>query len=395
MKKTSGLIFLFMITYMVSYMTRINFGAIISQMEAATEISKQLLSMSLTGSFITYGAGQVISGVLGDRISPKRLVAYGLGLTSLMNILIPFCQSPFAMLAVWCVNGFAQAFMWPPMVRLMTAHLNEEEYKKAVLIVSYGSSFGTIAVYLLSPVLILWSGWKAVFFFSAGIGIIMMTLWGRFCVDTPTVGVVKSEKSSDKPSLFTLPFIALLLATVCFGVLRDGIQTWMPSYITETYQTNGLVAILSGVILPVFSMLCYNLALTLYRKKFKNPLSCAGVVFLLGTAAVGILYLLSGKNAVLAIVLMALTTGCMHGVSLMITGMVPMYFKDSGNVSTVSGIINAFVYVGSAVSTYGVAVVTELRGWSASIFVWLIVAALGTSLCFLICKRWDSLIKIK
>ncbi len=395
MKRTKGLVFLFMITYMVSYMTRINFGAIISQIEAATQISKQLLSMSLTGSFITYGIGQVISGILGDKISPKRLILYGLLVTVLMNTIIVFCQNPYQMLIVWCINGFAQAFIWPPMIRLMTAHFNEEEYKKAVLVVSYGSSFGTIAVYLISPAIILFGGWKSVFFFCAAVGVIMMVLWGKFCVDAPPSPPIARKEKTGMLSLFTPAFIALLISTISFGVLRDGIQTWMPSYITEMYQMNGLVAILSGIILPVFSILCYNLALTLYKKKFKNPLSCAGIVFLLGTIAVALLYLLSGKSAVLSIFLMALTTGCMHGVSLMITSMVPIYFKESGNVSTVSGIINAFVYVGSAVSTYGVAVVTEKSGWNAAILVWLIVAALGTSLCFLICKNWDKLVRLK
>ena len=63
---------------MVSYITRINYGTIILEMERATKISRSLLSMALTGSFITYGTGQVISGFLGDKISPKKLVSCGL-----------------------------------------------------------------------------------------------------------------------------------------------------------------------------------------------------------------------------------------------------------------------------------------------------------------------------
>jgi sugar phosphate permease len=70
---------------MVSYITRINYGAIIVEMESATGISKSMLSMALTGSFITYGTGQVISGIIGDRVSPKRLVSLGFLITVLMN----------------------------------------------------------------------------------------------------------------------------------------------------------------------------------------------------------------------------------------------------------------------------------------------------------------------
>ena len=157
-KRVNALAFLFAITYMVSYITRINYGAVILEMTTETGISKSLLSMAVTGSFITYGAGQIVTGILGDRFSPKKLVFFGLLLTVGMNLLIPLSSNPYQMLVVWCVNGFAQSFMWPPMVRLMSAYLTDEDYKKVVGKVSWGSSVGTILVYLFSPVLISFSG---------------------------------------------------------------------------------------------------------------------------------------------------------------------------------------------------------------------------------------------
>ena len=73
-RKINAFVLLFVATYMISYITRINYGAIISEIRSQTGISKSLLSMSVTGSFITYGIGQIISGIFGDRISPKKLV---------------------------------------------------------------------------------------------------------------------------------------------------------------------------------------------------------------------------------------------------------------------------------------------------------------------------------
>ena len=42
---------------MVSYISRINYGAVLSEMEAAMQVQKTLLSMAVTSSFITYGVG--------------------------------------------------------------------------------------------------------------------------------------------------------------------------------------------------------------------------------------------------------------------------------------------------------------------------------------------------
>ena len=96
-KIISRTIFIFACCYMVSYITRINFGAVILEMATNTKIAKSLLSLSVTGSFITYGAGQSISGIYGDKFSPKKLLLLGLGVTSLMNLLIPLCPNCHAM----------------------------------------------------------------------------------------------------------------------------------------------------------------------------------------------------------------------------------------------------------------------------------------------------------
>lgn len=57
----------------------------------------------------------------------------GLGVTSVMNLLMAFCRQPALMLGIWCVNGLAQAFLWPPLVRLMSELFSGELYEKAVI----------------------------------------------------------------------------------------------------------------------------------------------------------------------------------------------------------------------------------------------------------------------
>lgn len=381
---------LFSVTYMVSYITRINYGAIISEMESATHFSRSLLSMALTGSFITYGAGQIISGFCGDRFSPKKLISGGLTVTVLMNLLIPVCQNPGQMLAAWCVNGFAQSFLWPPLVRLMTLLLTEKDYQQTVAKVSWGSSFGTIAVYLLSPLLIACLGWKSVFIFSALCGIVMIVLWNRYCRDVkplPEKQAHCSEKRDGKP-LLNLLMTGIMAAIILQGMLRDGVTTWMPSYISETYRMSNIASILTGVILPLFGILCIQAATKLYMKKFTNPMLCAGVFFAAGALSALALFCITGHSAALSVLFSAILTGCMHGVNLILICMIPPFFLDRGNVSAVSGILNSCTYIGSAVSTYGIAVMSELLGWRYTLLLWLLIAVLGTAICLICVKPW-------
>lgn len=389
-KQINKLALLFAVTYMVSYITRINYGAVVSAMESDTGVSRSLLSLALTGSFVTYGTGQIISGICGDRLSPKRLVMYGLIVTIVMNLLIPICTNPYQMLAVWCVNGFAQAFMWPPMVRLMTALLREDDYKRVNAKVSWGSCMGTIVIYLISPVFISTLGWKSVFIFSAVCGIIMVFVWNKYAIEIPKendAAVRKSEKSG-AGKIFTPLMIFIMLAIILQGMLRDGVTTWMPSYISETYHLNNSISILTNVIMPVFSIICIHFVTKLYMNKFENPLTCAGVIFAIGAAASLGVVGLSGVNAAFSVVFSAILTGCMHGVNLMLIAMIPPFFKKYGNVSTVSGVVNSCTYIGSAISTYGIAAISERIGWSVTLCLWVVIAVFGTAICFACARPW-------
>lgn len=395
-KQINMFAFLLSATYMVSYLTRINYGAVISEMVTDTGFSKSLLSMALTGSFITYGVGQIISGILGDKISPKKLVTLGFCITLAMNILIPICANPYQMTAVWCVNGFAQAFMWPPIVKLMTYYLSETDYKESTAKVSWGSSVGTIIIYLISPIIIALASWRWVFVFSALCAIVMIVVWSKTKYDIkPELKTeIQESKTTQKSPLFCVIMIFVMIAIILQGMLRDGVTTWMPSYISETFSLSNIISILTGVILPIFSIITYQIAAKLYIKRFNNPLSCASLFFAVGAVSSLGLYVLSDTSAAVSVVLSALLTGCMHGVNMMLVCMIPPYFKKYGNVSTASGVINSCTYIGSAISTYGIALLSELIGWGYTILIWFIIAALGTAICTLCSKPFSNKFEI-
>ena len=54
----------------------------------------------------------------------------------------------------------------------------------------------------------------------------------------------------------------------------------------------------------------------------------------------------------------------------------------------VSGLLNSCTYVGSAISTYGIAKISENVGWNITIALWIGIALAGTILCFLGIRGW-------
>ena len=224
------------------------------------------------------------------------------------------------------------------------------------------------------------------FFTSAIGGAVMLFIWLLFSPDAD-VQKESGKKEKAEAGTFRLLFSPLMLgvmaAIVFQGILRDGVTTWMPSYLAQTYDLSNSISILTGVVMPIFGIFCYQIATGLYVNKLPNPLSCSGVLALVGSVSALGLYLFSGASPVLSVGFTAVLIGCMHGVNLMLVCMIPSYFKRFGNVSAASGIINSCTYVGSAVSTYGVALVSEKCGWSITLMLWFLCAVAATALCFL------------
>lgn len=376
------------VTYFVSYLTRINFGAVILEMVRSTGLEKSSLSAAVTGAFITYGAGQLVSGWCGDHMQPRTLILAGLLTSSLLNFLIPFCASPATMMAVWCVNGLAQAFLWPPLVRLMACLFSGEDYRRATVWVHWGASCGTILLYLLSPLLISLGGWQLVFRFSAACGIAMALVWLRSPLRAgAAAGSAHPEKTSVASLLLTPLMLALILVIIFVGALRDGVTTWMPTYIGETYHLGSGAAILTGVVMPLFGIACQQIASLIYRRYPSPPLSSLLISVVSVVSALMIL-LAAGRSTAFSVLGAAALTGSMYGMNMILIGLLPANFRDTGSVSTISGILNACVYIGSALSTYGFARLSETAGWNAVALLWLALAAACFLLCLLCVPAW-------
>ena len=164
----------------------------------------------------------------------------------------------------------------------------------------------------------------------------------------------------------------------------------MPSFISETFSLSSEISILSGVCLPIFSILCLRLALALYEKLPGNPVRCAAIVFTVGAVSALLLSVVANNSPVGSVACMALLSGSMHGVNLLLICMVPPFFQKQGNISTVSGMLNACTYVGSAISTYGIALLSESAGWYTTAFLWFIIAALGSVICVICSRAWKN-----
>ena len=137
-----------------------------------------------------------------------------------------------------------------------------------------------------------------------------------------------------------------------------------------------------------FSILIYRVALWLNQRVFSNELVCAAVLFLAAVISLVLLRLVGSFSAVLSLILMMFAVGAAHGVNFVLICLTPPYFSRYGKISFMSGLLNSCTYVGSALSTYGIAVLLQNRGWNATMIAWYAIAMVGLALCVLFARAW-------
>lgn len=395
------------IAYFSSYLGRLNFSAAITEITSSNVLTKSQAGLVGTAYFCSYGAGQIMSGILGDKLSSRNMVFIGLIGSALTNTLMGLSSSAVIMTVLWLLNGAAQSLTWSPIVKIFADRLPRRQCLKACINIGTSVAAGTLGAYLMTAICIAAMGWRSSFFTGAFLMTVSAIFW--------FVSITKIEKHAEQKGFIEEPeeetasdnhesiahgqsimkimltsgMIIFAIAVIMEGILKDGVTTWTPSYISETFNLGSVVAILTTTLLPIINLTGVYVASFLNSKVFKDELITSAALFAATAAALLLLILFGRLNVIFAASMLAITTSAMLGINTMIIGILPLYFARANKVSTITGLLNATAYIGSAVSTYGIGALSEHAGWNITIGAWCLVCIIGTLSCMAGRKIWN------
>ena len=409
-RKCSGgaIIFLCSLVYFVSYFARKDFAAVMVSMIGQGIIDKASGGFIGMGLFIAYGAGQLVSGYLGDRLKPATLIIFGLSTTAVCNALMPIAPSSAIMIPIWALNGFAQAMLWPPIVRILADNLDGERFVVANLIVTVAAHISTVILYVYVPICLKYMDWQTVFYTAAAITLISLAIFAlalaRVTLAVPTQKDEKQPKveQKEKKGLWALfagaGIIPIFFAIVTMGFLRDGIESWLPTLYNEAFGRSAEESILVSAIVPVFSVISISLITVVHKTRlFSNEARGAMILFGAGAlVCIPLAVLINFEMAalrLLCLVFATLVCALMHAVNFLYISCLPGKFAKHGRAATASGLCNACTYIGAAISMYGIAAITESSSWSVTVTVWAIIAGIGAVTSLLALPKFRKFIK--
>lgn len=148
--------------------------------------------------------------------------------------------------------------------------------------------------------------------------------------------------------------VLLLAALFVQGALKDGVTTWIPVYIQETYGVSPILAVAGTMVIPLCNLFGVWLAAAACRHMERNEIAMSAGFFAVCSAALMVLWLSSGKSMAASMGMLALSTTTMMTVNTLLTAVLPSCFGRVGKASSMSGLLNSAVYSGGAVSAYGI-----------------------------------------
>src|SRR5437868_450002 len=143
--------------YTSFYMCRYNLSIANKSISDEFGFSRAQMGTIITTALLAYACGQVINGLLTDRIGGKRAMLIGAAGTILMNLL--FGAASFAgtlglFIAIRGIDGYLQAFGAPGMVKINAAWFNHRERGRFSGIFGFMINLGRFGIFTLGPALL-------------------------------------------------------------------------------------------------------------------------------------------------------------------------------------------------------------------------------------------------
>ena len=172
------------------------------------------------------------------------------------------------MLVLWTANGIFQSFLWSPAARVFSEMIPPSYRKRACANGATTYPIATILTYLFASLLLKFSGWRADFIVSSLIMFAAAAVfWNRMSFyerETEAHGEIEeitltSVEDAAQGSLLRILVVSgtllTVLGAVSLGLLRDGIQSWMPTYLDECFSLGASLSVALSIVLPVFNLI--------------------------------------------------------------------------------------------------------------------------------------------
>ena len=224
----------------ISYFDRQTVSVAIHAIQRTIPISEQQFSYLQTAFLLSYAGLYVIGGRMVDRLGTRRGFLLIMLWWSLACMLHGFATGFAWLLVMRFLLGMGEGGAFPAATRVVSEWLPAQERSTAMGLINAGTAIGSLLAPLLIGLLLLYSGWRMVFFAAGGLGLLWVLWWAivyraypaALSVDTIEARVLARELTFREivglASVRALVFAKFMSDSAWFFLLF-----WLPKYLYD------------------------------------------------------------------------------------------------------------------------------------------------------------------
>lgn len=367
------------ISYLAVYIARNVLGAVTPKM-TADGFDLELIG-SITASYLlSYAIGQLVNGLIGDRIKAKYMMTIGLLFAGISGIVFVNCISStgVATIAYACM-GFALSMIYAPMTKVVAENVDLVYATRCSLGYNFASLLGSPMAGLLGT----FFAWQTTFNISNFTLIVISIVCFIVFTVFERKGIIKYPSKNQNgeiakknyKGLFKRSIVSISIVSMLTGIIRTSLVGFLSTYFYEYlgYSEQNSSSIFS--IATLLIALSAFIGVFIYERLGKSINLCLFIFFAVSAASFGILYFIS--NPIINIIVIIIAVIASDCASTMIWSVYCPSMADTGLVSGITGFLDFVSYIAAAVGSLFIPKIVTALGWSGVIMAMLILMAIG------------------
>ena len=380
-KKRSLTIFIICyVAYTTVYIARLSLSIASPGLIESNLLDSSRIGILGSAFSIVYACGRLINGQISDKQPPWVMLSVGLVGAGISNILFGFFPPFIGIMLLWMTNAFAQSMLWSSIICVVSALYDEQKAKKMTSYMVTSVAIGNILGIIINTYIITTLGLRYAFILP-GVFVIISSTFIFF-----STRKIKNTNRDNKNHVSVFKLLKnrnvrlLLVPTVFHGAIKDNISLWMSVYFVDKFAVNLEESALFILFIPIigfmgrmFYPLCYKVC-----KEDEHKVSVVGF----GICTLAVIPLFTDIiNPIIAVICLSLLYAAISVVNTSMASIFPIRFSKTGNVASMSGLMDFITYSGAGIGSAIYGFVIKSVGYTPMFVSWAVICAI--SLIFL------------
>ncbi len=373
------------LAYATYYLGRKGFSVSKARISKELAIDETALASIDTGYLAAYALGQFVSGLVGDRVGARRLVAAGMLVAAATCAAFGAGNTAAVLLIAFTLNGLAQSTGWPGTTKAMAEWTRPETRGATMGLWCTCYQVGGIVATWFCTWLLAHHGYRSAFFVPA-LGIALVGLLVALVLRKGPYNVATESGLSPRSFLGENLSRAVRNGTLwSYGaayffikLIRYSLLFWLPYYL---HTAVGLGEGEAGYLSTSFEIggVVGAVSIGLISDKIRHwSRSAVAATSLVGLAAALLLYgFLAPSSWLVQFVIMALIGALLFGPDSLVSAAAAQDAGGPTAAATATGFVNGVGSVGALFQGYVTVGIRKAFGWSAVFYVFVGFALLS------------------